>query len=42
MILFCRGCFFWMGLTVVFGVWAGIPLFWSVSPVRYLSESGVG
>ena len=30
------------GLRLVFGIWAGIPLFWDVSPVRSLVMGDVG
>ena len=32
----------WRGLGIGFGIWAGIPLFWAVAPVRALTEGDVG
>ena len=32
----------WFGLRLGFGIWAGIPLFWDVAPVRSLTEGDEG
>ena len=36
------GHFVRKGLRLGFGIWAGIPLFWAVDPVRDLEEGDVG
>ena len=37
-----KGLFLLEGVGVGFGIWAGIPLFCSVAPVRALAEGDVG
>ena len=36
------GCLIMEGLRVGFGIWAGIPLFWAVDPVRAIPWGYIG